>query len=186
MPRDLSAGMLAPLTGNQIVPAFLAQIQFHSESVFVWTGVGNLAFNGNTYLGVGDFGQISPIVEGTDVQAYGMSIGLSGIDNTLLSECLDDIQLGAPVTIFLAFLDQQTGAILGTPFPAFVGTVDQPSITVGMDTLSITLALENKLSDLMRANMRRYTRADQLQAFPGDQIFFAVCYLNDLALHWAA
>ena len=184
MPRDISAGMLTPLLGNNISPAFLVQLAFKTQTVFAWTGVGDLVFNGNTYLGVGDLGEISPVVEGTTVQADGMNLTLSGIDNNLLSECLTDIQLGAPVTVSLAFLDGN-GNIFGTPFPCFVGQVDQPKIEIGMKTLSITLALESKLSDLGRANQRRYTSADQEARFPGDTICFAVEYLNDMALHWA-
>lgn len=182
MPRDLSAGMLAPLLTNFIVPAFLVTLTFRSQTVNLWTGVGTLPVNGTDYLGVGDLGQISPITEGTDVQAYGLMLTLSGIDPLLLGEALTDIQLGAPASVSLAFLDQATGTVLGSPYPLFVGSVDQPSVTVGMETISISLALENKLSDLMRPSNRRYTSADQESFFPGDTIFFAVEYLNDSAL----
>lgn len=182
MPRDLSSGMLAPLTSNLIVPAFLVTIAFRSQTVNLWTGVGTITVNGTEFLGVGDLGQISPIQEGTDVQAYGMSLTLSGIDPVLLSESLTDIQLGAPCSVSLAFLDQQTGAVFGTPYPVFVGSVDQPEVTLGMETISITLSLENKLSDLMRASNRRFTSADQESFFPGDTFCFAVEYLNDQAL----
>jgi len=137
----------------------------------------------NTYLGVGDFGKIGRVTEGSDVQAYGTSISLSGIDPLLLSECLDDIQLGAPATIYFALLDN-TGNIFGTPYPLFVGTVDQPSIQVGVKSLSISLGLENKLSNLQRPNMRRYTAADQQLYYPGDMGMNWVEILNDQALLW--
>lgn len=182
MPRDLSAGMVTPLTGNLIVPAFLVTITFKSQTVNLWTGVGTIVVNGTDFLGVGDLGTMSPITEGTDVQAYGMSLTLSGIDPLLLSEALGDIQLGAPCTVSLVFLNQQTGAVLGSPYPIFSGNVDQPTVSVGMETISITLALENKLSDLMRASNRRYTSADQQAKFPSDNFCFMVEALNDQAL----
>jgi hypothetical protein len=163
----------------------MAMISFRTQVVYCWTGVGNLIYAGNAYTGVGDFGKVAPIVEGTDVQAYGTSISLSAIDPLLLDECMEDIQLGAPVTIYFGLLDSN-GNIFGAPYPLFVGTVDQPKIQVGTKTLSITLALENKLSNLSRANMRRYTNADQQLYYPGDTMFQSVESLNDQALIWVA
>lgn len=183
MPRDLSSPMIAPLTSNFIRPCFLVSIAFKSQTVYCWTGAGNLIYGGNTYLGVGDLGKLGAITEGSDVQAYGTTITLSGIDPNLLSESLTDIQLGAPVTIYFALLDSN-GNIYGTPYPAFVGTVDKPSIQVGTSAVTISLALENRLSNLQRANQRKYTSADQDLYYPGDMAFNWVESLNDQALKW--
>jgi hypothetical protein len=181
--RDISGPMLASLTSNSIRPCFLAQIQFKSETCYVWTGVGNLVYGGNTYLGVGDFGKFNPVTEGTEVSAYGTSISLSGIDSSLLSESLTDIQIGAPVTIYFVLLDS-SGNIFGVPYPLFVGTVDAPTIQFGTKQMTITLALENKLANLQRATQRRYTSADQQYYFPDDCAFAWVESLNDQALRW--
>jgi hypothetical protein len=175
--------MLAALESNAIRPAFAAIITFKSQTVYVWSGVGNLVYAGNTYLGVGDFGEVGGITEGSDVQAYGTSLTLSGIDPNLLSESLADIELGAPVTLYFLLLDQNA-AIIGTPYPLFVGTVDKPTLSIGTDTLRITLSLENRLSNLQRANQRRYTAADQGLYFPDDNGFNWVESLNDQALKW--
>jgi hypothetical protein len=185
MPRNISSPMLASLTSNAIIPAFLASIRFKSEAVYVWTGVGNLVYGGNTYLGVGSFGKLGRITEGTDVQAYGTSISLSGIDPTLLSECLTDIQVGAPVTILFALLSS-TGAVLGTPYPVFSGIVDKPVISPGISEITISLALESRMANHGRASNRRYTAADQNLYYPGDTAFNWVESLNDQALLWSA
>ena len=185
MPRDLSTPMIAPLTSSYIRPCFMAILTFHTETKYVWTGACDLVYAGNTYKGVGDFGKLAAVVEGTDVQAYGSSVSLSAIDPALLAECLDDIQLGAPATIFFALLDSN-GSIFGTPYPLFVGTVDKPTIQMGTQAMTIALALENKLSNLSRANMRRYTNADQQLYYPGDTFFQSVESLNDQALLWLA
>ena len=184
MPRNISSPMLAALTSNLIRPAFAAIITFKSQTVYVWSGVGNLLYNGNTYLGIGDFGKIGSVVEGSDVQAYGTTITLSGIDPTLLSESLTDIQIGAPATLYFILLDGN-GSIFGTPYPLFIGTVDKPTLDIGTETLSITLNLENRLSNLQRANMRRYTSADQNIYYPDDCAFNWVEQLSDQALKWS-
>jgi hypothetical protein len=185
MPRDISSGMLAPLLTNYIRPCLLAVITFASQTVYVWTGVGDLVYNGNTYLGVGGLGSIGKITEATDVQAYGLTLTLSGIDPNLLNESLIDIKQGAPAILYFALLDS-TGAIYGTPYPMFSGNVDKSSVHLGVDSASISLQLENRLADLQRASNRRYTSADQQRYYPGDTIFSSVESLNDIALIWNA
>jgi hypothetical protein len=184
MDRDISTPMLAAVLSNEIVPAILFTATFRSATEYVWTGIGDLVYGGNTYRGIGDLGKISSINEGVQVNADGTQVTLSGIDSTLLGETLTDVQIGAPATIYLALLDPATMLVLGTPYPLFVGTVDQPTVSPGLEEFSITLKLENKLVDLQRANMRRYTAADQRLYFPNDMGFFAVETLNDIALRW--
>lgn len=183
MSRNISSPMLSAITSAYVRPALAAQIAFKSQTSYVWSGSGNLVYSGNTYTGIGDFGKLGDIVEGQDVQAYSTSVTLSGIDQTLLSESITDIQLGAPATIYLVLLDGN-GVIIGTPYPLFVGTVDKPSISIGTETLSITLNLETKLANLQRPSMRRYTSVDQRIDYPADTFFDNVESLNDQALIW--
>lgn len=185
MSRDISSPMLSSLTSNLIRPGFLVDIGFRSVTEHVWTGSGSIVWNGNTYKGVGSLGKIGAISEGSSVSADGTTISLSGIDPALLSESMTDIQLGAPATVWFALFDQNLN-ILGTPYPLFVGTVDQPQLDIGLEDLTIALKLENKLVNLQRANMRRYTAADQNLYYPGDTAFNWVEILNDQALLWAA
>src|ERR1700730_5715686 len=104
MPRNVSSPMLTALASNAIWPAFACIITFRSETVYVWSGVGDLVYAGNTYKGVGGLRKIGSCVESSDVQAYGTSVTLSGIDPNLLAESMADIQLGAPATVYFVLL----------------------------------------------------------------------------------
>lgn len=184
MSRNISSPMLAALQTNAVNLAILGVFTFKSATEYVWSGVGNLVYGGNTYKGIGSLGAIGRVTEGTDVHAYGTTVALSGIDSALLTETLTDVQLGAPATLSLALLDA-TGAIIGTPCMFFSGVVDKPSVAPGVDTFDISLALETKLANLSRGTSRRYTAADQNLYYPNDAFFNWVEMLNDLALHWA-
>jgi hypothetical protein len=186
MSRNISSGMLTPLLSNDIVPCFMAAITFNSMTVYAWTGVGTLVYAGNSYTGIGSMGRISAVTEGTDVQAYGMTVELSGIDPTILGETMSDVQQGAPATIYFALLNPVTGAIEGAPYPIFVGTVDKPTLSMGVPTISISLALESRLADLQRATLRRYTTADQqgVGGYPTDTSMNWIESLNDQATKW--
>jgi hypothetical protein len=180
--RDLPSGMPAQISANAIIPGILAVITFKSMTTYTWSGVGSLVYGGNTYLGVGSLGKVDRISEGVDVRSYGTTVGLSGINPTLLAETLSDIQLGASATISLALFDG-SGNVLNA-YVVFSGVVDKPTIAPGLKELSISLALETRLANLSRASNRRYTAADQNLYYPGDTAFNWVESLNDQALKW--
>lgn len=184
MSRNLTSPLIADLTSETLYPAFLADITFTSGVSHVWSGVGPLIWNGNTYIGVGSLGQVGDVNEATEIRADGTSLTLSGIDSTLLNDCLNDIQIGAPVTVWFASLTS-TGAIRGV-YQLFAGTVDKPTFQTEAKTVTIGLNLENKLYNLQRPSVRRYTSADQRLHYPTDSAFSWVESLNDIALRWGS
>ena len=180
--RNLDPALAAAFEAGVLIPAILAQLTFASGTYYAWTGYGPLHWNGNTFLGVGTLGSFGGVTESTDVRADGTTVGLSGIDPALYSDCMQDIQLGAPATIWLALLSQ--GAIIGAPYKIFEGTVDQPVIEPGTEEIAITLSLENLITNLQRATCSRYTAADQRVLYPTDSAFNGVEQLADQALIW--
>lgn len=182
MARDVSTPMVTAITGNNYAPIIMLDLTLSIGTIYVWSGVGTFVYNGHSYQGVGSLGALGEVTEGTQIKADGTTITLSGIDSTLLTETLNDIQLGAPVTIWFACF--AAGGVVGTPYPLFVGTVDKPVVDIGPTTFSITLNLENRLFDLQRATNRRYTTSDQRYYYPDDIGFSWVEALNDIALVW--
>jgi hypothetical protein len=183
MSRNISTPMLAGITSSFIRPAIMADLTFRSGTQYVWTGPIDLVWNAQTYRGIGSLGTVGNIAEGTQVRADGTSISLSGIDPALLSDSLNDIQVGAPAVLYFALVDA-TLTIIGTPYVIFRGKVDKPTINPGLETFTISLALESPLTNLQRPNLRRYTSADQRLYYPDDTGFAWVELLNDIALRW--
>jgi hypothetical protein len=173
--------MITAITANAVALAILVDIQLASGTAHVWSGSGTLVWNGNNYLGVGSFGGISEVSESSETKADGLVLQLSGIDPTLFSDCLNDIQQSAPATVWLAIF---SGSAIVAAYPMFAGAVDKPVMTLGVETLSIQLSLETRMTNLQRPTMRRYTMADQRQYYPDDIGFSWVEILNDIALLW--
>lgn len=182
--RALDPNMQAALSAGVVCPAIMAQITFKSSTEYIWTGIGPLVYDAQTFTGVGSFASLGTITEGTGIQADGTTIGLSGIDAALYSDCLTEIQTGATAKIWFALLTQ--GVVIGTPYLLFSGMVDQPTIDEGIDQISVTLALESRLTNLQRASQRRYTSADQRIYYPNDTGFTWVEILNDISLRWGS
>lgn len=182
MSRTTDSTLQAALIANGIYPVILADLSFRSGAWHAWTGVGDLMWNGDTYLGVGSLGRCPGVSEGVSVQAEGTTVSLSGIDWTLLNDCLTDIQIGAPATLWLGAF--QAGALVGTPYKWFGGYVDKAPISTGPKTMTIALSLESRMRLLQRGTNRRYTSADQRRDYPTDMAFDWVEILNDVALRW--
>jgi hypothetical protein len=184
MPRNLDSPTQAQVQANAVYVAFFLQVTFSTGIYYLSTLPCNFVWGGNTWLGMGSLGSVGAIAEGTDIQAYGTNVTLSGIDPVILADCLDDIQIGAQAILYLGFFNATTLTLVTTPTCMFSGQVDQPSIVPGMDTISISLNLESPMIRLQRGSMRRYTAADQHIDHPGDTAFDWVPSLNFMALKW--
>jgi hypothetical protein len=180
--RNLSSAAVGQLTASQLYPALLVDITFLTGVYHAWTGVGNYSCNGNTYIGVGDLGKLGEISEGTDVNANGTSITLSGIDNTLLADALSEVGALLPVTATLAFFTPSIALVASQVI--FQGVVDKPTIKIGTDTSTITLNLETRMLLLQRGTQRMWTQADQALDYPLDTAFRLVSALQNAAYAW--
>ena len=181
--RNLDPAMSAALDAPYLRPARLALLTFKSSVQRVWTGVGPLLYAGETFLGVGSFGESGTVSEGVELKASGTSVKLSGIDQVFLAASLEDIWVGAPAAIWQAFLDDN-GAVIGTPYLLFSGTVDVPTTEVNPEDVAISLLLESRFANLNRPQNRRYTSADQRLQYPTDSSMFFVERENDIAVNW--
>lgn len=167
MPRNLTSGMASALSSQVIRPAILADITFATSVVYVWSGYGTLTWNGRDYLGVGSLGTISNISEGSTVEARGVTLNLSGVDNSLLADCMADHKHGLLATLYLALFNAD-GSMISSPCVLWLGRVDQPSISIGADKSTISLALEGNLMDVQSSAGRRLTSEDLQMQYPGD------------------
>ena len=66
----------------------------------------------------------------------------------------------------------------------FDGRMDTIEIVDGGPTATITMKVENRLRDLERARVRRYTDADQQARFPGDSGLEYVLALQEIDIPW--
>lgn len=184
MSRPLDTATEAAAVARYVVLAFMADLTFKSGTAYAWTGIGPLVWNGNTYLGVGQLGKVGDIIETTAVQATGTTLTLNGINPALYADCMDECVTGLPAIVRMALLDPQSGAILGTPIILYDGQVDLPEVSENANDITITLHLENALTNLQRANRRLYTAADQAIKYPTDSGFAYVSALSCTANQW--
>lgn len=183
MSRTLGAAYLTALDAANVRPVFLVSIELASTTLYLWSGVGDLSWDSKTWTGVGTFGEITGLPESAEVRADNVTLTLNGIPASVIANALDDVRQGRPVLIYMALLDD-SGALIGSPALAVRGRVDAASIEEGAETASVRIAVENRLIDLQRPRVRRYTDADQQAEFSGDLGFEFVPSLQQLNVSW--
>ncbi len=208
MSRNLDADMVSALSESEVQIFFAVQLNFDSQQLNLWTGLGEISIDGNTYTGAGNFLTFSSIDETSEIAARGAVITLTGIPSDLLSLALSEPYQGRVCRIYFGVLDAKTfyllqenadliedenGAGIGIDFNTaaddviteiFGGYIDQMNITEEAETCTIGVSVESKLIDLERQRTFRYTSESQKAKYPNDLAFDFVEDLQDKKFSW--
>jgi hypothetical protein len=184
MPRpDATPEFIAGIQSAYVRPAIFVEVHFTTGPVYVWTGVGSITWGGKTWAGVGQFGAVSGIEEGTNVQARGVTLTLNGLDPTLLSDVLNDYQVGLPAILYFGIFDA-SGSLIPNPITSWAGRTDQPTITVDGTTASISINCENRLLDMNISVELRWNDQTQKIFYPNDRAFELVNAIQDITTYF--
>lgn len=204
MSRDIGIVTVAELSKERIQPFFAVELDFDSGTLYLWSGYGDLVYNGKTYFGAGQLLNISSVSETTEMEAKGAVITLSGIPSSLLSLALQEPYQGRECRIYFGldltsegilqessyYILLEDGSLL-TPEDSgislteiFSGELDQMNIEESVDSASISVTAENVLVKLERPVIRRLTNEDQKSRFPSDRGLEFVASLQDREIFW--
>lgn len=183
MARDLTVSMLSAIAAGTVRPVLFYEGQYETGTVRLWTGVGPIAWNGQTWTGAGSLLSVSSIDEVSEVSAVGFSVSLTGLTSALLALNLSAARQGLPGRVWFGAFDA-AGAVIADPFNSFSGRLDVPDIAEDGERATITVKYESRLIDLDKTRERRYTHEDQQIDYPGDQGFAFVASLQDKQIVW--
>ncbi|HET9087132.1 MAG TPA: hypothetical protein VFN53_06405 [Acidobacteriaceae bacterium] len=181
MPRGLNAAQQTALAANVVGLALLAELQFTNETLYIWSGRGNLFFNGILYTGVGSYGKVSPITETQQLMAQGVTLELSGLDpNSIdINEVQNSMSLKNQVILSTVLLDPSGNVIGGSAIASYQGFMDQATIDETTQTSTVTISVESKLAQLNRSVNWTLAAPDANFWNPAEGAFQWVTYLSD-------
>lgn len=187
MSRSLSSGMQAVSTADVVRPIFLVRMVFDSgetpNELNLWSGVGDLTYDSETYTGVGDLLNISAVTETSDMQASGINVTLTGVKSSLVVIAKDHEYQGRAITVMLGAFDA-SGDLVADPTVIFAGFMDTMTIAESGETSTISIACENKLIAFERSKVRRYTAEDQKIDHPTDKGFEFLTAIVEKEIIW--
>ena len=97
----------------------------------------------------------------------------------MVSTALGQVQQGRSCQLFLGALNITTGALIADPYELFAGFTDVTVIEENAESATISISAENRLIDLERPRVRRYTDEDQKSEYSTDVGFEFVPSLQD-------
>lgn len=180
----------------------------HDRVLRLWTGFGTLVYNSQDYYGTGNLLDISSVEESTEIGAKGATLTLSGVPSEVISLALTEAYQGRTCNIHFGLIQKgslelessqevlqdyiklEDGGkitlerVIVDLTQLFTGYMDQMSIDEGPDTSTVQLKVENKLIDLERARVGRFTSQHQKSIYPEDKGLDFVESLQDTTLNW--
>ena len=179
--RDITTVVENALDDDVVYPFFAIELIFDSGPLRLWTGVGEATIDGDTYVGTGNLLSISSIEETTELAVRGATITLSGVPSEVISLALQSAYQGRVCNIYFGMVDGNTYSNLTQ---IFSGYMDEMNIEETPETSTIEVKVENKLIDLERQRVRRYSSAYQKSIYPGDLGLDFVESLQDKKVVW--
>ena len=205
MSRDLSTNTIDNISQDVVYPFFATELRFDGDNTLrLWTGQGTLVLeDGTSWVGTGNLLNISAIEETSELAVKGATLTLSGVPSEVLSLALSEPYQGRVCNIYFGTFSQgsilqesssyillQDGSRINLETgekgfnEIFSGYMDQMNIEESGETSTIQLLVENKLVDLERARVARFTSGYQKSIYAGDLGLDFVEDLQDKKIAW--
>ena len=183
MSRGLTTAAATAATSEIVARTVAVELDFAGGVVRVNGSVASITIGGNEFLGIGGLGGISAAEESAELQAYGLTVSLSGIPRDAIALALAEAYQGRAATVWEVLLNRDTWRPIADPVVIFRGRMDQMNVALGQ-TATVEVRLENRLVDWERPRIRRYTSEDQQVAFPTDRGFEFVTDVAEREIVW--
>jgi len=163
--RALTGPANAAIASQTVPLCVLIEMELSTTLRLCLAGV-NLEYGGHTWTGCGSVGTIDPILD-TAGDRKGVRFTLSSVPNDLLALALAEPMQGKRVWVRLSIHDPSTYQVVHVE-PMFSGTLEQPQISEGEASGTITVSAESRATTFGRPKPVRYIDSDQQRLYPGD------------------
>ena len=181
----LSPHAASSATSPVAAPVVLVELDFASGPFRAWTGLGQLNWAGKVFEGVGSIGAVGEVEETVELRAVRLTLALSPVPQEVVDIALAERSFRLRTARLWGGLLDAEGAFVADPFPLWAGLMDTMEVTDGAEP-RVALTCESRLVDLERAEVRRYTDADQQAEYPGDRFFEYVPALQEAEIRLPA
>lgn len=181
--RSLTAGFIAEITGGGAAPIALMKCYFDSGNLNLWTGIGDLTYNGDTYVGTGTILAIDKVKEQKKLVANGLNMTMTGLDQQIMDLVENEPYQGRSFELYIAMLDA-SGDIISDPYLWFEGSLDVMKTIDDGKSITVPVSIENVLVRLERALDTKYTSADQKREYANDTFYDFVPGIQNKEVVW--
>src|SRR3990167_4516558 len=183
MGRTITAGMQTAIAGESSAIAHFIELQFSGGTIRLVTAPHDISWNSLTWVGIGGALSFDSVSESGDINAAGLIMSLSGVDQTILAALLGQFYIGRTVQIWLAHFDT-AGAIVADPLLLFNGKmnggfeIEEARNQDRPGTVTITSKLSDRISDLAIRKGLQMSLDSHQKLFATDTFFRFVADLS--------
>lgn len=181
MSRPIGAENTAHVEGSATRAISLVKFEFDTP-VYVHSGIGNLPFDGNTYLGAGELVGVDGLEESEDISPMQLDLTLNYVPSQHITEAMDAGNYGDVVTVYKGYKNS-AGQLVGTPTVRWVGFFEHSNVKLGKVN-AVTVSCQHELTILDEKPGRRWTDEDQQAEFSGDTGFSFAADMPNRKLLW--
>lgn len=181
MSRDLSSANQTAASAAHVHLVTLVFLDFDTP-LYIHSGIGSISYDGNTYLGVGDYGSIAEAKETEALAPTSLVLTLSGVDNTLITEAQEAGRYKDAVSIYEGYR-QDDGTLVADPWLLWGGWFEYAGIQMDEES-TVTFTCHHDLSVLTDKDGSRFSDEDQHQRYATDNFFQFVTDQGGLRLMW--
>ncbi len=179
--RSMTSGFQTLIEANDLRPCVLIKALFTSGTVALWSGYGDITYDGQVYQGAGYLLGISEVRETQTLEANGFTVSLSGIPSDMLSIALSEPYQGRRIVTYLGMMDS-SGLISAVQISGAIMDV----MTIEDNGTSATCAIqcEDDLVLLRKPVDAYLTPEDQKARYIDDKGLDFVPALQDKEITW--
>lgn len=184
MSRGVTVALQSAVDAAGVYPLVLVDMAYDSGNLRLWSGYGNIVWDGDTWYGSQDLGSIGNVENSAKLSATGLNLALSGVDQAMISQVLSETVRGRSAKIYFGAINSSDFSIVSDPLLLFSGFMDVPTIEETGETCRIIISCENELIDMERASGLTYTDGCQKNLYPGDKGLEFVAPLANKPIIW--
>ncbi len=179
----IDSGITTRLAADHQEIFFAVKAEFDTSDVLLWNGADDLVINSETYAGAGQLLSIGAVEDDAELKSAGLSLSISGMDETVLSYALTENYQNRFITLFMGFLMGGSNEVAGV-MTLFKGRMVNLTVVDSTDGANININAENRLLDLKRPSNLRYTKNAQKNIDNTDTGFNRINTLQDKTFVW--
>ncbi len=166
--RGFAAGLESELDADNPELAFLLELAFTGGTERLWSGIGDLSWNSQTWTGVGELGGFDKVAESLDKQDIGITFVLNYLDDDIRNELTTTDSTGNDASLYLGKVVAST-RVASDVYELFPGFIDSVEIIDNGDSGEVRVRVASESAKLERPQSVSLTNAHQQYLFPGDQ-----------------
>lgn len=165
--------LLLEAVSSHFYPVLLVRIEWDTETIYAHSNTGDITWGGNTYTGVGSFGEVGVPEEDSSLVSSEATLSLRGGLLDLL-EALDADVSGKEAFIYFGVTSEAGGTtLIGEPTAIFSGYIDGRDFSIGEGegnfVHSLSLGLSTGPSARAKASVS-HSIEDSKANFDGDTL----------------